>query len=61
MKCWAVIAYFATLKGFKQKGRETARLNCWSVTGSKDFANSPTEALSKGMGQKVQVLALHRA
>lgn len=57
MKCWAVIAYFATLKGIK---RSVAKQRAYALLeryGLKDFANSPTEALSKGMGQKVQVLA----
>lgn len=32
-------------------------MSCWKSTGLKDFADKPTEALSKGMGQKVQMLA----
>lgn len=57
MKCWAVIAYFATLKGM---GRSAAKRRAFELLeryGLKDFATKPTEALSKGMGQKVQVLA----
>jgi len=57
MKTWAVIAYFATLKGLN---RRTARQRAYELLeryGLKDFANKPTDALSKGMQQKVQVLA----
>src|SRR5262245_61200081 len=57
MKTWAVIAYFATLKGLD---RATAKRRAYELLerfGLKDFANKPTDALSKGMQQKVQVLA----
>lgn len=57
MKAWAVIAYFATLKGM---GRAAAKRRAFELLeryGLKDFAEAKTEALSKGMGQKVQVLA----
>lgn len=57
MKCWAVIAYFATLKGLSKKAARQRAYELLERYGLKDFANSPTEALSKGMGQKVQVLA----
>jgi ABC-2 type transport system ATP-binding protein len=57
MKCWAVIAYFATLKGLSKKAAKQRAYELLERYGLKDFANSPTEALSKGMGQKVQVLA----
>ncbi len=57
MKCWAVIAYFATLKGLSRKVARQRAYELLERYGLKDFANSPTEALSKGMGQKVQVLA----
>src|SRR5439155_9128300 len=56
-KAWAVIAYFATLKGLERKA---ARLRAYELLeryGLKDFADKPTDALSKGMGQKVQMLA----
>ena len=56
MKCWAVIAYFATLKGLSRKVAKQRAYELLERYGLKDFANSPTEALSKGMGQKVQVL-----
>ena len=57
MKAWAVIAYFATLKGLD---RATARRRAYELLerfGLRDFADKPTDALSKGMGQKVQLLA----
>lgn len=57
MKAWSVIAYFATLKGL---GHRAARARAFALLeryGLKDFAEAKTEALSKGMGQKVQLLA----
>lgn len=57
MKNWSVIAYFATLKGMSRKA---ARQRAWELLeryGLKEFADKPTDALSKGMGQKVQMLA----
>jgi ABC-2 type transport system ATP-binding protein len=57
MKTWAVVAYFATLKGMS---RSVARRRAYELLeryGLKEFANKPTDALSKGMGQKVQLLA----
>ncbi len=57
MRTWAVIAYFAILKGVD---RQTARKRAFALLeqyGLKDFANARTEALSKGMAQKVQVLS----
>ena len=57
MKTWSIIAYFATLKGLTRKA---ARLRAYELLeryGLKDFADKPTDALSKGMGQKVQILA----
>src|SRR6266850_3282126 len=57
MKTWAVIAYFATLKGLKRKTAKQRAHELLERYGLKDFANKPTDALSKGMQQKVQVLA----
>src|SRR5215467_7930034 len=57
MKTWSVIAYFATLKGMSRKA---ARQRAWELLeryGLKEFGDKPTDALSKGMGQKVQMLA----
>jgi len=57
MKVWAVIAYFGTLKGLNRKEAKTRAMTLLERYGLKDFAEKPTDALSKGMGQKVQVLA----
>ncbi len=57
MKNWAVIAYFATLKGLSRAAAKRRAFELLERYGLKDFANKPTEALSKGMGQKVQMLA----
>ncbi len=57
MKAWSIIAYFATLKGMNRSAARRRALELLERHGLKDFAEKPTEALSKGMGQKVQVLA----
>src|SRR3954469_13922737 len=57
MKAWAIIAYFATLKGLDKKRAKARAYELLERYGLKDFANKPTDALSKGMGQKVQMLA----
>jgi ABC-2 type transport system ATP-binding protein len=57
MKTWAVIAYFASLKGLTRKAARQRAFELLERYGLKDFAEKPTDALSKGMGQKVQVLA----
>ena len=57
MKTWAVIAYFATLKGMTRKAAKQRAYELLERYGLKDFADKPTDALSKGMGQKVQMLA----
>jgi len=57
MKAWSVIAYFATLKGLDRKTAKQRAHELLERYGLKDFANKPTDALSKGMGQKVQMLA----
>jgi ABC-2 type transport system ATP-binding protein len=57
MKCWAVIAYFATLKGLSRANAKRRAFELLERYGLKDFATKPTDALSKGMGQKVQMLA----
>jgi ABC-2 type transport system ATP-binding protein len=57
MTATAMIAYFATLKGVP--GREAKRIagELLEKYGLGSFQNHKCEALSKGMGQKVQVLA----
>jgi ABC-2 type transport system ATP-binding protein len=57
MKAWSVIAYFATLKGLSRADARRRAFELLARYGLKDFAEARTEALSKGMGQKVQVLA----
>ena len=57
MKAWAVIAYFATLKGLSRSQARRRAYELLERYGLKDFADKPTDALSKGMGQKVQMLA----
>ncbi len=57
MKAWSVIAYFATLKGMGRKAAKERAFELLEKYGLKDFANAKTDALSKGMGQKVQMLA----
>jgi ABC-2 type transport system ATP-binding protein len=57
MKAWSVIAYFATLKGMSRKAARVRAHELLERYGLKDFALKPTDALSKGMGQKVQMLA----
>ncbi len=57
MKVWALIQYFAMLKGMK---KQEAKAQAWHLLekyGLKDFAEQKVESLSKGMGQKVQVLS----
>jgi ABC-2 type transport system ATP-binding protein len=57
MKTWAVIAYFATLKGLNRAAARRRAYELLERFGLRDFADKPTDALSKGMGQKVQLLA----
>ena len=57
MKAWAVIAYFATLKGVPAAPAKRRAFELLEQHGLGQFAEARTEALSKGMSQKVQVLA----
>lgn len=57
MKTWAVIAYFARLKGVGRKEAKKRAYELLERYGLKDFSDKKVETLSKGMGQKVQVLA----
>lgn len=57
MKAWSVIAYFASLKGLARKEARQRARDLLERYGLGDFAEKPTEAFSKGMAQKVQVLA----
>ena len=57
MRAWSVIAYFATLKGISKKDAKQRAYALLERYGLSDFADAKIDALSKGMGQKVQVLA----
>lgn len=57
MKAWTVIQYFAMLKGMPKAAAKQRALALLEQYGLKDFADNKVESLSKGMGQKVQVLA----
>ena len=57
MKAWAIIAYFARLKGMPSSEAKTRAFELLERYGLGDFVNAKVETLSKGMGQKVQVLA----
>jgi ABC-2 type transport system ATP-binding protein len=57
MKVWTIIQYFAMLKGMEKKAAKDQAWLLLEKYGLKDFAESKVEALSKGMGQKVQMLS----
>jgi len=57
MKVWAIISYFATLKGMDRRTAKRRAFELLDTYGLLDFAQAPVESLSKGMGQKVQVLS----
>lgn len=57
MKAWAVVAYFARLKGVSGKEAKHRAHELLERYGLGAFADKKVETLSKGMGQKVQVLA----
>ena len=57
MKVWAIIQYFAMLKGMDKQAAKERAYELLEQYGLKQFAEAKVEALSKGMGQKVQVLA----
>ncbi len=57
MKVWATIQYFAMLKGMEKKAAKHQAWHLLEKYGLKDFAEARVESLSKGMGQKVQVLS----
>lgn len=57
MKAWASIAYFGTLKGLSQRAAKQRALDLLSKYGLGEFSNYKCDALSKGMQQKVQLLA----
>lgn len=57
MKAAETIAYFASLRGVRQKAARTKALDLLERFGLGAFAKARNEALSKGMAQKVQLLA----
>lgn len=57
LKAWAVIAYFARLKGVSAKDAKRRAYELLERYGLQEFSDAKVETLSKGMGQKVQVLA----
>jgi len=57
MKAWSVIAYFARLKGVAGKPAKRRAYELLETYGLGEFADKKVETLSKGMSQKVQVLA----
>jgi len=57
MKAWSIIAYFGMLKGMPRNQARQRAYELLERYGLKDFSEKTTEALSKGMGQKVQILA----
>lgn len=57
MKAWALIAHFGALKGLDLRTARDRAFELLERHGLGAFAQSRAEQLSKGMGQKVQVLA----
>ncbi|MBM3835036.1 MAG: ATP-binding cassette domain-containing protein [Verrucomicrobia bacterium] len=57
MKAWAIISYFAMLKGMSRRDSRKRACELLERYGLGAFAETKAEALSKGMGQKVQMLA----
>jgi len=57
MKAWAVIAYFGALKGMSHASAKARAIELLREYGLGDFVNHKCDQLSKGMQQKVQLLA----
>ncbi|MDX1491058.1 MAG: ATP-binding cassette domain-containing protein [Pseudohongiellaceae bacterium] len=57
MKVSDIISYFAMLKGMKKPLAKKRADELLKRYGLKDYGNAKVESLSKGMGQKVQVLS----
>jgi ABC-2 type transport system ATP-binding protein len=57
MTATATIAYFGTLKGMRRAAAKRRARELLERHGLTEFADSKIEDLSKGMGQKVQVLS----
>jgi len=56
MKCAEILAYFGRLKGMGAREAKTKARDLLERYGLGEWADKRTEALSKGMGQKVQLL-----
>lgn len=56
MTAAATVAYFATLKGLSRKTAKQRAYQLLERYGLGEFADTRIQALSKGMGQKVQVI-----
>lgn len=57
MKAWELLAYFGTLKGVPKADAKVKARQLLETVGLGEFADHRCEQLSKGMGQKVQILA----
>lgn len=57
MKAWEVIAFLSTLKGLSPGAARRRAFQLLEWAGLAAFAKSKVSGLSKGMGQKVQVMA----
>ncbi len=57
MKCAEILAYFGKLKGMDAQAAKTKSYELLDRYGLGEWSDKRTEALSKGMGQKVQMLA----
>lgn len=57
MKAWSIVSYFGRLKGMTRQTAKDRALALLERYGLKEFSQHKCEALSKGMQQKVQVLA----
>jgi ABC-2 type transport system ATP-binding protein len=57
MKAWAAIAYFGTLKGMSRSEAKKMATDLLVKYGLGEFVQYKCDALSKGMQQKVQLLA----
>ena len=56
MKAGEIVAYFGKLKGMDSKTANNKAVELLKRYGLKDWVDTKCEALSKGMGQKVQLL-----
>ncbi len=57
MKCAEILAYFGMLKGMDARAAKAKSYELLERYGLGEWSDKRTEALSKGMGQKVQMLA----